>query len=138
MWNESIRAKVIRNDRKLTIDVMIYRIDADGIIYLYTPEGQPGGEINWVWKPFSAQDEAVASFEIPATLGTNVIEMLVDEIHTNLGIRAKGERIADDVLTAKDEHLSDLQRIIFGSDFIRMDRGLPMVVDEEEKGNATV
>ena len=92
------------------------------------------GRVVWEWKEVDKNSEMTPTFVIPYSTMRRfgVVQELVDGLYEATGIMTSGlDKVIEDSEHAK-KHLEDLQRIIFESDFVNIQRGSPQVVIESE------
>ena len=114
------------------VNVVFWRGREDDLLSVYVPTALESGEIVWKWEDFSSQEAPPPTFVIPEVLlRMGVVQDLVDAIGRELGIKASAVKDAESVSLTTQAHLQDLRRILFNFDWVELQRGTPLVKEEE-------
>lgn len=129
MINSPIHVAILGDGAGISHRVVIWQQNGPDMLAL-TPTSVDNGEARWGWVTVEEGSVPPPCFPLPFSLvKRGVIQELVDEIAKDLGIVAQTVRASDSVIEAKQEHLEDLRRLLFGSAFVEIQRG-----EEGEKG----
>lgn len=97
--------------------IMVFREDDDG---------------NFSWTKDSANAEVRPSLRIPRSSRVNVLQLMVDEIKEQFGIKATTDKVYESELQATQSHLEDMRSLLFKSDFIEIQKGSPVAEEGVE------
>lgn len=116
----------------LTAAVVVFWRDMEGGVASFEPLAVEDGTVQYGWKEYDEGAVPQGAFRIPmpfARLG--VIQQLVDEIAKEFKVVASGMQEAKSKEQAVQAHLEDLQKLLFTSDWIELQRGDVKIVKEE-------
>lgn len=118
---DNTRVVVTQPDYGMQINVYFVRELVDGFSVL-----TPSSEGKWEWFNYEEGAEPHPTLIIPRVLSNQgFVQMLVDALHSQLGVTATGTK-NDALAEAKEEHLTDLRRLLFGADWIEIQKGEPI------------
>lgn len=119
MFNSEIKVSVYGRNDFGTIDLVIWRpLDEDRIMVFR--EDDDG---NFSWTEDSANAEVRPSLRIPHSSNVVVLQLMVDEIKEQFGIKATADKVYESELQATQSHLQDMRSLVFKSDFIEIQNG---------------
>ena len=131
MKNSPINISILQDQNSQAIAISVWHL-RDSETFAYIPVAVDHGEARWGWASVEGDGSPPPSFLIPFSLvKRGLIQDLVNEIAQDLGIVAERAKEADSLLAVKDAHLNDLRNILFGSDWIEVQRGKPQLVKED-------
>ena len=128
MFQNEIKVSIYGRDDFGTIDLVIWRpIDED---YMMVFREDDDG--NFSWAEDSTKGEVRPSLRIPRSSNVNVLQLMVDEIKGQFGIKATADKIYESELQATQSHLEDMRSLVFKSDFIEIQKGSPVAEEGVE------
>ena len=123
---------IFRQDETNSAKVCVWRAISEERFKVFIPTIDKD-EIRWGWKEQSATVVPPASFKIPVTFEKRgVMQKLSDQLFDQYGVKPSNT-MNEDVMDVMKDHLEDLRRIIFRSDYTHVERGAPLVAEEVEK-----
>ncbi len=108
----------------LSSSVVVFWRDVDGGVASFEPLAVEDGTVQYGWKEYDEGALPQGAFRIPmqfARLG--VLQQLVDEIAKEFKVVASEIQEAKSKEQAVQAHLEDLQKLLFTSDWIELQRG---------------
>lgn len=130
-----VRCMVFRPQNMDALHVVIHRMVGD-MEQIFVPAADSEGRILWEWREYSSMslEQFNPTFIIPRYLERfGVVQELVDELYKQTGIMTSGLKELADTNDAQKAHLSDLQKLLFRSDFVNIQRGEPKIIASDEK-----
>jgi hypothetical protein len=132
MKNSPISVSILTSADSYSHAILVWQ-ERDGDIYAYVPTSVDNGEARWGWALVEEGTTPPPSFPLPISfMKRGLVQDLVDEIAKDMGIVAQVVRESQTLLDMKNEHLADLQKILFGSDWVEIQRGKPTVLEDKE------
>ena len=123
MFKNDIKVSVYGRNDFGTIDLVIWRPIDEDLIKVFR-EDDDG---NFSWTEDSANAEVRPSLRIPRSSSVNVLQLMVDEIKDQFGIKATADKVYESELQATQSHLEDMRSLVFKSDFIEIQNGSQVV-----------
>lgn len=128
MFQNEIKVSIYKRNSFDVVDLVIWRpLDEDQIMVFR--EDDDG---NFSWSEDSANTEVRPSLRIPRSSNVNVLQLMVDEIKEQFGIKATADKVYESELRATQGHLEDMRSLVFKSDFIEIQKGSPVAEEGVE------
>ena len=122
MFQSEIKVSIYGRDDFGTIDLVIWRpLDEDRMMVFR--EDDDG---NFSWTEDAVGGEVRPSLRIPRSSQVNILQLMVDEIKGQFGIKATADKVYESELQATQSHLEDMRTLLFKSDFIELQNGSPV------------
>jgi len=129
MFQNEIKVSVYGRDDFGTVDMVIWRpLDEDRMMVFR--EDDDG---NFSWAEDIVGGEVRPSLRIPRSSKVNVLQLIVDEIKGQFGIKATADKVYESELQATQSHLEDMRTLLFKSDFIELQNGSPVAEEGVNK-----
>ena len=128
MFQNEIKVSIYGRNDFGTIDLVIWRpLDEDRMMVFR--EDDDG---NFSWTEDAVGGEVRPSLRIPRSSNVNVLQLMVDEIKGQFGIKATADKVYESELQATQSHLEDMRSLVFKSDFIEIQKGSPVAEEGGE------
>jgi len=128
-----ISVAVYRPHQMDAIHIVIYK-DWGEHLEVLNPVAVKKGEVAWSWVEYDIGSIPDPTFVIPRVLDrlatAGVAKQLVDGF-AELGIISDKVKEAEGILEAKREHLEDMRQLVFGMDWMNIQKGLPVELEKE-------
>lgn len=131
-----IEVMVRESGEYATLDIFfISWIDETTVRVMRPQLGKEGYQ--WRWAEQEAQGPlGMPSVRIPRTFERlNVVQDLVDEIYRATGVKAQTEAPDINEVRRLENHLEDLQKLLYGFDYAVLERGSPTEIRETEESS---
>lgn len=130
MFQNEIKVSIYGRDDFGTTDLVIWRpLDEDRMtVFREDDDG------NFSWSEDIVGGEVRPSLRIPRSSKVNVLQLIVDEIKGQFGIKATADKVYESELQATQSHLEDMRSLVFKSDFIEIQNG-SQAVEEDDIAN---
>ncbi len=133
--DRAISVAVYRPHTMDAIHIVIYK-DWGEHLEVLTPVAVKKGELQWLWIEYSLDAIPEPTFIIPRVLDklatAGVAKQLVEGF-AELGIISDKVQEAESLLELKDNHLEDMRRLVFGMDWMNIQKGAPIELETERR-----
>jgi len=119
MFQNDIKVSIYGRDDFGTVDLVIWRPLDEDLILVF----RENDEGNFSWTEDSANGEVRPSLRIPRSNSVNILQLMVDEIKGQFGIKATADKVYESELQATQSHLEDMRSLVFKSDWIEIQNG---------------
>jgi len=129
-----IRVSVYRPHGFDAIHIVVFK-DFGEKIEVLNPIAQEDKTVVWGWVEVDQGDIPEPTFILPRVLdrlGVQGIAKQLVEGFAELGIIADKTQALEGVLEAKAEHLDDMRRLVFGMDWVSIQKGVPVALEKED------
>lgn len=128
MFQNEIKVSIYKINDFGTTDLVIWRpLDEDRMMVFR--EDDDG---NFSWTEDAVGGEVRPSLRIPRSSHVNVLQLIVDEIKEQFGIKATADKVYENELIATQGHLEDMRTLLFKSDWIELQNG-SQATEEDNK-----
>ena len=135
MREPNMHISILRDERDTQLRFVVWR-EERGDLYALVPIQIENGEAVWGWTLVEEGAPPPPTFLLPFVLYKGgLLQRLVDAIAEETGVVAKSVAESHSLLSLQTAHLADLQRLLFQSDYVEVQRGAPLVKEEENATN---